>query len=257
MTNSFPTSSGAACQFLLPAGWPTDPWPTGAPAGRIVFPEIRQGNPVWFIGRSLHESDDFPRYLGLPRSKPLLDGTPPAATFAVYVSSRVPWIFSRCASGEFRVSALCGTRLHPERLAELGRWTRLYAALDADHRGGLEATAPSLVEAFGHRVIPIRLPQDVKDPADLAPRADGDSIFGAAIRDAVARQVTASREASYRNSESLTRPQQRQPTYGRRARSPTSERRLHALCVHNRPYPGPRAQEPTIARLPGESLAGR
>jgi hypothetical protein len=70
----------------------------------------------------------------------------------------------------------------------LGRWTRLYAALDAD-TGGLEATA-SLVEAFGHRVIPIRLPQDVKDPADLAPLADGGTIFGAAIRDAVARHVT-------------------------------------------------------------------
>src|SRR5215211_9199327 len=33
-------------------------------AARIVFPEIRKGSPVWFIGRWLHESDDSPRYLG-------------------------------------------------------------------------------------------------------------------------------------------------------------------------------------------------
>jgi DNA primase len=163
-------------------------------AGRIVFPEIRQGSPVWFIGRSLHESDDSPRYLGLPRSKPLLGWDTASRDLRGVCLVEGPLDLLALRQWGIPGLALCGTRLHPERLAELGRWTRLYAALDAD-TGGLEATA-SLVEAFGHRVIPIRLPQDVKDPADLAPRADGDSIFGAAIRDAVARQVTASREAS-------------------------------------------------------------
>ena len=41
-------------------------------AGRIVFPEIRQRQPVWLIGRLLEPADDLPRYLGLPGSKPLL-----------------------------------------------------------------------------------------------------------------------------------------------------------------------------------------
>ena len=41
-------------------------------AGRIVFPEIRQRQPIWLIGRLLEPADDLPRYLGLPGPKPLL-----------------------------------------------------------------------------------------------------------------------------------------------------------------------------------------
>lgn len=37
-----------------------------------MFPEIRQGQPVWLIGRQLEIKDDAPRYLGLPGRKPLL-----------------------------------------------------------------------------------------------------------------------------------------------------------------------------------------
>ena len=73
-------------------------------AGRIVFPEIRQGSPVWFIGRSLHESDDSPRYLGLPRSKPLLGWDTASRDLRGVCLVEGPLIFSRCASGEFRGS---------------------------------------------------------------------------------------------------------------------------------------------------------
>jgi len=41
-------------------------------AGRIVFPEIRQRQPIWLIGRLLGPADGLPRYLGLPGPKPLL-----------------------------------------------------------------------------------------------------------------------------------------------------------------------------------------
>jgi DNA primase len=41
-------------------------------AGRIVFPEIRQHQPKWLIGRIVEPADDLPRYLGLPGPKPLL-----------------------------------------------------------------------------------------------------------------------------------------------------------------------------------------
>ena len=40
--------------------------------GRIVFPELRNGKPVWLIGRQLEINDDAPRYLGLAGGKPLL-----------------------------------------------------------------------------------------------------------------------------------------------------------------------------------------
>jgi hypothetical protein len=43
------------------------------------------------------------------------------------------------------------------------------------------------MEALGSRVIPVGLPPEVKDPSDLASRADGEELFRAAIRDAVER----------------------------------------------------------------------
>ena len=41
-------------------------------AGRIVFPEVRDGEPIWLIGRLLDADSQDPRYLGLPGVKPLL-----------------------------------------------------------------------------------------------------------------------------------------------------------------------------------------
>jgi len=41
-------------------------------AGRIVFPEIRQRQPIWLIARLLEAVDDLPRYLGRAGPKPLL-----------------------------------------------------------------------------------------------------------------------------------------------------------------------------------------
>jgi hypothetical protein len=38
--------------------------------GRIVFPEIRQNQTVWLIGRQLESTEDEPRYLGSRGPKP-------------------------------------------------------------------------------------------------------------------------------------------------------------------------------------------
>jgi hypothetical protein len=46
-----------------------------------------------------------------------------------------------------------------------------------------------MVETLGSRVIPVALPQDVNDPAELALLPDGEAVFCAAIREAVARSV--------------------------------------------------------------------
>jgi DNA primase len=59
----------------------------------------------------------------------------------------------------------------------------VYAVLDAD-AAGQEASA-HLVQALGSRVIPVALPPGIKDPAELAPRPDGDALFRAAIGVAV------------------------------------------------------------------------
>jgi DNA primase len=81
--------------------------------------------------------------------------------------------------------ALCGTRLHPDMFELLGRWSRLYLILDSD-TAGREAT-DQLINAFGPRAIPVKLPPGVKDPADLASLADGEALFQAALAAAIDR----------------------------------------------------------------------
>ena len=81
--------------------------------------------------------------------------------------------------------AVCGTGPSAESLTNLQRWERIYTIFDAD-AAGREATT-RLIDVLGARVIPVSLPPDVKDPAELASREDGQDLFRAAIRDAVER----------------------------------------------------------------------
>jgi DNA primase len=66
--------------------------------------------------------------------------------------------------------ALVGTRARVETLSALGRFTRIYLALDNDP-AGREATA-RLISHLGPRAIPIALPE-VKDVAELAVHPNG------------------------------------------------------------------------------------
>jgi DNA primase len=151
--------------------------------GRIVFPECRDGQPIWAIGRALSEDLD-PRYLGLR-------GTGRRALLGCDLASRdlrgvcivegpTDWLALR----KWAVPglALCGTHVSAAMLNELRRWERLYIVLDADSAG--RAASMRLAEAFGERAIRVTLPHGVKDPAELAPRADGDRLFAACIRKA-------------------------------------------------------------------------
>jgi len=66
-------------------------------AGRIVFPEVRDDQPVWLIGRAIPTPDGYPivpgpTYLGLPRGKPLLGWTRQSATREECVCWKDPWI---------------------------------------------------------------------------------------------------------------------------------------------------------------------
>jgi DNA primase len=154
-------------------------------AGRIVFPEIRRGQPTWLIGRLLGDGQDAPRYLGLPGRKCLLGWDEASRDLRGVCLVEGPLDLLALRKWGVPGLALCGTRPHPEILAALGRWRRLYAALDADPAG--QAATARLVEAFGERVVPVSLPAGAKDPADLAVRPDGDALFAAAIQQAVAR----------------------------------------------------------------------
>jgi DNA primase len=156
-------------------------------AGRIVFPEMRKGQPIWLIGRVLGPGVADEKYLGLPGRKPLLGWEEASRDLrgVCLVEGPTDWLALR--QWGVPALALCGTGLAPETLALLERWQRLYAVLDND-QAGQEATA-RLVDALGSRVIPVKLPAGVKDPAELATRHDGAELLARVIQLGAARRA--------------------------------------------------------------------
>ena len=54
-------------------------------AGRVVVPEIRAGQPIWLVGRTVASEGNVPKYLGLPGRKPLLGWEAVSAERAVWL----------------------------------------------------------------------------------------------------------------------------------------------------------------------------
>lgn len=148
-------------------------------AGRVVVPEIRGGQPLWLVGRSVGPDGGSPKYLGLPGAKPLLGWeTAVGSPTAIVVEGVFDWL--TLVQWGFPALALVGTRARPEVLQALGaRFQRLYLALDADDAG--REAAEAIVQALGPRAVPLRLPDGVKDVAELAPRPDGRALFARAL----------------------------------------------------------------------------
>jgi hypothetical protein len=68
-------------------------------------------------------------------------------------------------------------------MRDLAQWQRIYAILDTDSAG--KQGIDRLVEAFGSRLVHVRLPAGVKDPGELAVRKDGKALLQASIRVAI------------------------------------------------------------------------
>ncbi len=149
-------------------------------AGRVVVPEIRRGEPVWLVGRTVEGNGGGPKYLGLPGAKPLLGwemalGSPTV----ILVEGVFDWL--TLVQWGFPALALVGTRVRPEALRALGaHFERVYLALDADDAG--REAAAALTRALGPRAATVRLPAGVKDVAELAPRPEGRALFADALR---------------------------------------------------------------------------
>lgn len=150
-------------------------------AERVVVPEIRQGQPIWLVGRALDSARDAPKYLGLPGRKPLLGWEMVAdRSHAILVEGVFDWL--TLVQWGFPALALVGTRVRPEVLRALdSRFGRLYLALDADPAGH-EAT-DEIVRTLGTRAVPLAMPSGAKDVADLAPALDGRVRFVRAFSD--------------------------------------------------------------------------
>ena len=167
-------------------------------AGRLVIPEVCAGRPMWLIGRALAEdlADDVPKYLGLPGTKPLLGWDQARGTATVCAVEGV-FDFLTVRQWGYPVVGLLGTNVRPDQVEQLRAFSRAYLVLDTDD-AGVEGTL-NLQEAIGATAVPVALPEDVKDPAELALRPDGQAVFAEALLRAVGTPAPA--ESSYTEPE--------------------------------------------------------
>jgi DNA primase len=152
-------------------------------AGRIVFPEIRRGQPVWLIGRTLEESRDRPRYLGLPGQKALLGWDRACRDVRVVCLVEGPTDLLALRSWGMPGLAMCGNAISAHAVRDLDPFRRIFLVLDND-TAGREGTA-RLMQVFGTRAVAVELPASVKDVGELAADATGGMRFAIAIRRAL------------------------------------------------------------------------
>ena len=151
--------------------------------GRIVVPELRGGHCIWFIGRSLDEGPNAPKYLALPGERPVLGLQQVVGRREAYLCEGV-FDYLTAVSWKLPAFSPCGTHLPAERLGFLARAEVVYGVLDGDEAG--RAAAERFGERLGERWSPIRLPEGC-DLNDLGRRPGGrEEFFGmvAAMRDA-------------------------------------------------------------------------
>ena len=145
-------------------------------AGRIVVPEIRSGQPMWLVGRTISR-DVAPKYLGLPGRKPLL-GWELASTENEVCLVEGVFDYLVLRSWGYPALAMVGTHVRPVALEALERFAHVYLVLDTDEAG--RKASGELAQVLGSRATEVILP-GVKDLADLALRPDGRSIFARAL----------------------------------------------------------------------------
>jgi DNA primase len=152
-------------------------------ASRIVFPELRNGQPIWMTGRVLESPEGEPvvdgaRYLGLPGGKPLLGWDEAIRDTREVCVVEGPTDLLALRLWGISGLALSGNAIRGDMLDLLSRFRRLYVALDAD-KGGREG-ADRLAAHFGSRVLQVHLPEG-QDPGGLARLPDGEARFRAAL----------------------------------------------------------------------------
>jgi DNA primase len=157
-------------------------------AGRVVFPELRQGQPVWMIGRTLDAADAQttivePKYLGLPGSKPLLGWEVAVRDTRAVCLVEGPTDLLALRLWGVPGLALTGTAIRADVLQLLRRFRRIYLALDND-AGGHEG-ADRIIAHLGECAVRLALPSGINDVADLARLPRGEEVFRAALLRAV------------------------------------------------------------------------
>ena len=149
-------------------------------AGRVVVPETRGGQPIWFIGRSPSERQVKVKYLVLPGEEPILGFERAAGRREAYLIEGVfDWLTA--VSWNLPAFSICGTDFPFDRLGWLARARVIFGVLDAD-RAGHEA-AERFGAALGARWRPLELPPGL-DLNDLGRRPDGRRQFFGLVAEA-------------------------------------------------------------------------
>jgi DNA primase len=154
---------------------------------RLIVPELRDGHPIWCIGRAVEDTPQEgrppvgldsvsaltdsqptrprrPKYLGLPGEKPVLGLEHVVGRAAVYVcEGPVDWLAA--INWGLPAFAICGTHFPADRLPVLAHAQAIYGVFDPD-RAGMSA-AERFAPLFGSRWRPVRLPNGM-DLAELA-----------------------------------------------------------------------------------------
>jgi DNA primase len=160
-------------------------------AGRIVIPELRGGQPIWFLGRHPAHRGARVKYLGLPGEKPILGFERAAGQREVYlVEGAFDWLTA--VSWQLPAFSTCGTDFPPDRLGWLARAHVIFGVLDGD-RAGREA-ADRFGAALGRRWLPLGLPEGC-DLNDLGRQPGGRGLFF--------RLVASAREAASQGTEGV------------------------------------------------------
>jgi DNA primase len=154
-------------------------------AGRVLVPELRNGQPIWLIGR---RPDDRPvrvKYLALPGERPILGLERAAGQRVAYL---IEGIFDWLTAIGWGLPAfcVCGTDLPGDRLGWLAQARLVYGVLDGDAAG--RASAERFGRMFGRSWRKVALP-DGCDLNDLGRQPDGRALFDGLV--AQARQTGA------------------------------------------------------------------
>ncbi|MCL4230910.1 MAG: toprim domain-containing protein [Dehalococcoidia bacterium] len=152
-------------------------------AGRIVIPELREGQCIWMVGRAL--DDRRLKYLGLSLPKPILGYERVRGQRRVFVTEGA-FDYLTGVAWNLPICALLGTHVRVERLAFLQRAHQVVLAFDNDEPG--RAAATELATTLGARASVLGLPEGVKDLSELAQRPDGRQAFFELLRQLAPRK---------------------------------------------------------------------
>lgn len=138
-------------------------------AGRVVIPEIRHGQCIWMIGRSLSGEVRAPKYVAMRGERPVL-GLERAAGRELVYAVEGPFDYLTAVTWQLPAFALCGARIPGDRLGFLASARKVYGVFDGDQTG-TEANE-RFRALLGERFVPVELPNST-DLNDLGLIPDG------------------------------------------------------------------------------------